>query len=123
MRGARVAWRVATVVLALLAAVAALLPPRGTPGVEVADLGETLALVLHFTGYAVLAFAAIRAQVTARPALTAAVLVAYGSGLEVIQWLATDRSFQFEDLLANALGVVVGVVLGWLVGRRAPVPH
>ena len=51
-------WAWAAIVLAFLAAVAALLPPRGTPGIEVADLGEVRALLLHFAGYAALALCA-----------------------------------------------------------------
>lgn len=116
----RPAWAVAAIVLAVLAAVAALLPPRGTPGVEVADLGESLALVLHFFGYAVLALSALLALGRPRPVLTVLGLVAYASALEVLQGLVGQRSLQAQDLLANAVGVVVGVTVGWLLARRFP---
>ena len=108
----------AAIVLAVLAAVAALLPPRGTPGVEVADLGEVLALALHFAGYAALALCAILAQSRPRAVLTAMGLIAYASALEVLQAVATERSFQAQDLVANAAGIVVGLLLGCLLARR-----
>ena len=112
-------WAGAAIVLALLAAVAALLPPRGTPGIEVADLGEVRALLLHFAGYAALALCAILAQAQPRAALTAVGLGAYATALEFLQGVVSERSFQAQDLVANALGVVVGVLLGCLVARRA----
>ena len=112
-------WAGAALVLALLAAVAALLPPRGTPGIEVADLGEVRALLLHFAGYAALALCAILAQARPRAVLTAAGLIAYASALEFLQGVVSERSFQAQDLAANALGVVLGVLLGCLLARRA----
>lgn len=117
-RTGRRGWTGAAIVLALLAAVAALLPPRGTPGMEVADLGEVRALFLHFAGYAVLALCAIRAQARPRAVLTGLGVVAYASALEVLQGVLGERSVQAQDLAANALGVVVGVLLGRLVGQR-----
>lgn len=117
-RTGRRGWTGAAIVLALLAAVAALLPPRGTPGMEVADLGEVRALLLHFAGYAVLALCAIRAQARPRAVLTGLGVVAYASALEVLQGVLGERSVQAQDLAANALGVVVGVLLGRLVGQR-----
>ena len=112
-------WAGAAIVLALAAAAAALLPPRGTPGIEVADLGEVRALLLHFAGYAALALCAIRAQARPRAALTGLGLVVYASVLEVLQGIVSERSFQAQDLVANALGVGVGVLLGCLLARRA----
>ena len=112
-------WTGAAIVLALLAAVAALLPPRGTPGIEVADLGEVRALLLHFAGYAALALCAFRAQARPRAVLTGLGIAAYASALEILQGVLGERSVQVQDLVANALGVVVGVLLGCLVGWRA----
>jgi VanZ family protein len=104
--------------LLVLAAVAALLPPRGTPGVEVADLGEVLALLLHFVGYAALALSATVAQRRPRPVLTAAALAAYATGLEVLQGLLGERSFQVQDVVANVAGVIGGVLLGAFLAAR-----
>lgn len=118
-RAARRGWAGAAIVLALLAAVAALLPPRGTPGVEVADLGEALALALHFAGYAVLALCTVLAQGRPRVLPTALSLIAYASALEVLQGVVSERSFQAQDVVANVLGIVVGVLLGRLLTGRA----
>lgn len=119
VRAGRRAWAWGAIVLALLAAVAALLPPRGTPGFEVADLGELRALLLHFAGYAVLALCATLAQARPRVVLTGLGLMAYASALEVLQGVVSERSFQAQDLLANAMGVLAGVLSGWVVSRRA----
>lgn len=117
-RRARLAWAAVAVVLAIAAAVAALVPPRGTPGIEVADLGEALALLLHLVGYAALALTSILAQAHPRPVLTAVILVAYASALEVVQGAVGSRSFQAQDLAANAAGTALGIVLGILISRR-----
>ena len=113
----RTVWIVASMVLAVLAAAAALLPPRGTPGVEIADLGETLAMVLHGVGYAVLAFAVMLAQRNPRPVPTAVGLIFYGAFLEMTQWVIGLRSAQLGDMLANASGVLIGVALALLLPR------
>jgi VanZ family protein len=115
----RTAWAVAALILAVLAAVAALLPPRGTPGVEVADLGETLALILHFVGYAALALAAVMAQAAPRPVITLVVLVAYATALEGIQGLLGQRSLQGQDVLANLAGIGVGLLAGRIWQRAS----
>lgn len=114
----RAAWIVLTAALSVLAAVAALVPPRGTPGLEVADLGEGLALALHGLGYALLAFCACLAQSRPRTAATALVLVCYGVVLEALQGLLGQRSFQGADLLANSAGVLIGVVTAAALIRR-----
>ena len=119
MGAGRRGWAGAAIVLAVLAAVVALLPPRGTPGIEVADLGEVRALLLHFAGYAALALCAIQAQARPRAVLTAVGLIAYASALEFLQGVVSERSFQAQDLVANALGVVIGVLLGCLLARRS----
>jgi VanZ family protein len=111
-RRARLGWSVVAVILAIAATVAALLPPRGTPGIEVADLGESLALLLHLAGFAALAFSSILAQERPRPLLTAAVLMVYAGGLQVAQGWVGLRSFQISDLVANAVGIGLGVALG-----------
>lgn len=112
-------WAWAAIVLAFLAAVAALLPPRGTPGIEVADLGEVRALLLHFAGYAALALCAALAQGRPRAVLTGLGLTAYASALEVLQGVVSERSFQPQDLVANVMGVVVGILVGCLIARRS----
>jgi len=114
-------WRIATAVLALLVAVVSLLPPRGTPGVEIADLGEVLATVGHAVAYAVLAASAVLAQRDPRTLLTWTVVVAYGALLEIAQGALGLRSFQLTDIAANALGALVGVLVAGAWRRRARV--
>lgn len=116
----RTVWIIASMVLAVLAAAAALLPPRGTPGVEIADLGETLAMVLHGIGYAVLAFAVMLAQRNPRLVPTAVGLILYGAFLEMTQWVIGLRSAQLGDVLANSGGVLVGVAVALVVPRPRP---
>ena len=113
------AWRIATAVLALLVAVVSLLPPRGTPGVEIADLGEVLATLGHGVAYAVLAASAVLSQRDPRTLLTWTVVVAYGALLEIAQGALGLRSFQLTDIAANALGALVGVLVAGAWRRRA----
>ena len=116
----RPAWRIAAFVAAAAIGVVSLLPPRGTPGVEIADLGETLAMVLHGIGYAVRAFAVMLAQRNPRLVPTAVGLILYGAFLEMTQWVIGLRSAQLGDVLANSGGVLVGVAVALVVPRPRP---
>lgn len=117
--GAR-AWTIAATILAVLIAVVSLLPPRGTPGVEIADLGEVLATVGHTIAYAALGALAVLAQRRPRPSLTLVGVVAYGALLEIAQGALGLRSFQWTDIAANAVGALVGVLIATLLSRRGP---
>ena len=86
---------------------------------EVADLGEARALLLHFAGYTVLALCALLAQLRPRPVLTGVGLAAYATALEILQSVVSERSFQAQDLVANTAGVAAGALVGWLVARRS----
>lgn len=103
------AWGIGGVILAVVIGIVSLLPPRGTPGVEIADLGEILATLGHAAAYAVLGAVAIMAQKQRRPGLTVVALIGYGVLLEVLQGAVGLRSFQASDIAANALGALVGV--------------
>lgn len=109
----RPAWRAAALVAAWAAAAAigvvSLLPPRGTPGVEIAELGEFRAWVGHALAYAVLGACAVASQRVPRPGVTFAAVVAYGCVLEVVQGATGLRSMQWGDVLANALGTAAGI--------------
>ncbi len=115
------AWGIAATILAVLIAFVSLLPPRGTPGVEIADLGEVLATVGHALAYAALAAVAVLAQRRARPALTLVGVVAYGALLEIAQGALGLRSFQWTDIAANAIGALAGILVV-LVLRHRPAP-
>ena len=94
-----------------------MLPPRGTPGMEIADLGEFRAAIGHGLAYALLAAPAVLGQRQPRIAATLAGVIGYGVILEVLQGAFALRSFQWTDIAANALGAVVGVLSVILVLR------
>ena len=113
------AWGIAAIAVALLIGVVSMLPPRGTPGVEIADLGEVRATIGHALAYALLAALAALAQRQSRIAATLAGVIGYGVLLEVLQGALTLRSFQWTDIAANALGALVGVLIVGLARRRS----
>jgi VanZ family protein len=110
----RVRIAVARTILVLgLAAVAwaSLLPPDDIPS---GVLGSDKAM--HAIGYAGLGFLASAAAL--RPVVSVAVLVAFGLLLEIAQRMTGYRSFEWLDLAADALGAVLGVVVGHLAFRE-----
>lgn len=96
--------------------VVSLLPPRGTPGPQIADLGEVVATIGHVTGYLLLAGLLVIATRAQRPWTTWLGVVAYGALIECVQGIVGLRSFQWTDILANAVGAAVGtgVVLAFI---------
>ena len=111
------AWVIAAAVLALLIGVVSLLPPRGTPGMEIADLGEVVATIGHLLAYAALAALALLAQRQPRILVTLATVIGYVALIEILQGMLGLRSFQWTDIAANALGALVGVLSVILVRR------
>jgi VanZ family protein len=116
-------WLAVAIVLSILIGFVSLLPARGTPGGDIADLGEGLATLGHTAGYAVTAAAfamSMRVMRVPRLAAIAVILTAYGIALEVAQGLLGSRSFQWSDVIANALGAVIGVsVARWARRTRS----
>ena len=98
--------------------VVSMLPPRGTPGPQIADLGEVIATIGHVGGYLLLGGLIILAQRYPRPMVVWAVVSVYGALIEVIQGAFGLRSFQWTDILANALGAAVGIGVAVLWRRR-----
>ena len=117
LRAGRRTWGIAALLVALLIGVVSMLPPRGTPGMEIADLGELRATIGHGLAYALLAALAVLGQRQPRIAATLAGVIGYGVILEVLQGAFALRSFQWTDIAANALGAVVGVLSVILVRR------
>ncbi|MGE3284512.1 MAG: VanZ family protein [Pseudonocardia sp.] len=73
--------------------------------------------VVHVGLFAVLAVTGLLAW--RAPVRLAAALVVYGAAIEVAQGiLPIARSADPLDLLADAAGVALGVLLGWLMLRR-----
>lgn len=117
LRAGRRTWGIAAILVALLIGVVSMLPPRGTPGMEIADLGELRATIGHGLAYALLAVLAVLGQRQPRIAPTLAGVIGYGVILELLQGAFGLRSFQWTDIAANALGALVGVLSVILVRR------
>jgi hypothetical protein len=71
---------------------------------------------LHFTAYAVLAFIPVFGFRIGRGIPVAASMIVLGVVLEFAQRLVPFRSFEVGDMMANALGVLSGMLLA-LVGQ------
>ena len=78
----------------------------------------------HLVGYAVLA--ALLVPTTRRrrfgPLLAAAVAVAFGFGIELVQTPIPWRSFAWGDAAVNAVGAVIGAAIAAGLGRRPGTP-
>lgn len=75
----------------------------------------------HLLAFAALAFTGVWAfwrRPRQWPALVI-VLLAYGAGIEVAQGFLPPRSADAADVLADALGITIGLVLAWPLTRLA----
>ncbi|SMO82330.1 VanZ family protein [Halorubrum cibi] len=95
----------------------------GGSGLGLGLLGPVAAAIaptdpFHFVGYAVLAALSARATGYGVRGLVvaAAVAVAFGFGVEVVQTAIPWRTFAWRDSLVNAVGAIVGVVERWIFG-------
>lgn len=111
-------WLAASILLAVVVAVASLLPPRGTPVAEIADLGELRAWIGHAIGYLLLTASAVLAQRVPRPWLTVFLTSAYGVVLEFVQGALGQRSAQITDVAANVVGALLGLGIAIWIRRR-----
>lgn len=84
---------------------------------DVGRMGEVK--VGHFLAYAWLMFWYMQlfARLAVRLSIAAA-LALMGAGLEYLQALTPHRTFGYEDMRDNALGVLAGLALGTPVGPR-----
>ena len=71
---------------------------------------------LHFTAYAVLAFLPVFGFKLRSGIPLAASMILLGVVLELAQRLVPFRSFEIADMMANAMGVLAGMVLA-LMGQ------
>ena len=75
-------------------------------------------LLLHFAGYIILMNSCIFAYGTkVGKAAMFGLLLLYSFGIEIIQYFIPYREFSLVDLLANALGLIVGQIIGLTVLR------
>ncbi len=98
-------WRAVTVIWMLGMLAVSLLPP---------DLGGRGGWHWHLLGYGVLVLL-LTAWLPAGVAAGAA--WGYGAAIEGLQWFVRYRDADVGDLLVNAAGVVVGLLV-WAVWRR-----
>ncbi|MDS0259428.1 VanZ family protein [Haloarcula sp. S1CR25-12] len=100
---------------AALLLVVSLLPAPETGGPTPAPLGIALDKWVHAGSYGVLAFLLSwgrGSRTVAATAVLAALAVGYGVGIELLQTLVPSRSLSVADVLANAVGAVLGA-LAW----------
>jgi len=96
---------------AALLLVVSLLPAPETGGPTPELLGVALDKWVHAGGYGTLTVLLARARdsrTVAAVALVAALALGYGGGIELLQGLVPSRSTSLADMVANAVGVVVG---------------
>ncbi|OZG75063.1 hypothetical protein BTA51_01300 [Hahella sp. CCB-MM4] len=107
----------AWLVYALLAAgyVSAIVPVEYTP---VATINDKLVHITAFIGlYSLLRITHPRRSVL----VLAGYMLAYGLAVEIHQWFLPYRSFSIADLLADALGIVIGFYLTQWLLKTSPI--
>lgn len=107
----RVAWLVAMIAAGGTITWFSLTPSSQVPGPRVSDV------LLHVTGYAVLACLAVCAQARPRPWWTVAAVTGWGVVLEVAQGIGGLRAFEAKDIAMDAVGAGVGAVLATAARR------
>lgn len=91
--------------------------------VPVRDVIVTVSLsdkAIHGVGYAVLGLIGMLAQRRSRPILTWLGVVVFGVVLEILQGMLGYRSYEPADMVADAVGAGVGVLIGLFVRSRLP---
>lgn len=95
----------------LVIAVGSMMPGKQLPS------GLPWDKALHFVGYLGLGFLA-RMGSDKRPAwLLIIACIVFSLGIEVAQMFIPNRGFEWQDLLANSLGVICGVLVG-VLGKK-----
>jgi VanZ family protein len=113
MRGSR-GWRVAAVAWAAAVIISGVLPTQGVVHAVAEGRDDLLASAGHFVSYAVLAFLLAIAlddwRLSRRAVLGAAALaVALGVAIELVQAALPYRDCQLGDALVNAAGAALGL--------------
>jgi hypothetical protein len=83
------------------------------PGDMVASV-STYDKLVHAGSYFILMIWFAGAYEARRHVFIALLLVAAGTGLDLVQNLTATRTFSVFDVFANCVGVAVGLVLAWL---------
>ena len=77
-------------------------------------------LLMHFTGYCIAAFSISFARPTWPLWQRAAFLIAYSIAIEIGQYFSPPRTFSGMDILANSLGVFLGLITVTLLEKTIP---
>lgn len=109
-------WQLAFGVALVAVAWTSLLPPDDLPP----DMGIS-DKVVHALAYTALGALAVLSSI--RWPVAIALVVAFGLLLEILQGLSGYRSFEWADLLADAVGAAVGALLTVVVTRRVAGPR
>ena len=105
-------FRIATVVWALSVAYLSLTPTLPKP------VGLLDDKIQHFAAYALLSLLVILSLNKTLSAWKLALLAAlYGGLMEVLQTYAPGRSPEWLDLVANTMGVAMGLAVAWVLTR------
>lgn len=115
----RGAWRLALVAL-LLSISGLALSPAPPP-----SLDSGWDKLNHLAAFAALALAASFSMAASlrHAGLAALALLAYGGLIELLQARMPPRQGEWADLLADALGILLGLVVAALLRRLASRPH
>lgn len=112
---------VPAVLWALYVVVASLIDPGSGSGPATGPLGVVgFDKWLHVSTYATFAFLSalgMRARTTRQLAVVVLVTVAFGVGIEGLQYPVAARSADIFDAMANTIGAAVGVII-WTVIRQ-----
>jgi VanZ family protein len=81
------------------------------PGADLASSYNDL--ILHFIGYAILINSSLLAYgISSKKINRFIYLFAFSFTMEIIQHFVPYREFSFLDLMANALGLFIGLIIG-----------
>ncbi len=112
-------WRIALVLLVSLVAFLAVtpMPPR--------ELSTGWDKLNHALAFASLAFSGCLAFPASRRSLLAVWLgvLLFGGAIEIVQAFVPGRSCEWEDLLADAMGAVLGTCIAWPIARAVATPR
>ena len=112
------AWRALLALLALLAAVFAFTPGDSAPTLGISDKVDHLMAFGSMAWAGTLAFRPGRRE-SLRLALA---LLGYGVFIELVQTQIPGRSCEFGDVVADGLGIVVGLALAASIRRASKTP-
>ena len=114
------AGKVALALLLWIAAIVVVVTGELIPGdsapMRLLDATHISDKVMHFGAYALLAFIPVVGFRLSKGIVCALVMIALGVALEFVQQMV-GRDLEIGDMLANAAGVAIGIVLALLARR------